>query len=92
MRYFLSSLGILIAIVLTSGTINLNQLFNYENQSIPNYITKDNTTINPITNEGATLGRVLFYDKNLSLNNTIACASCHNKNSHLAIRPSKALG
>jgi cytochrome c peroxidase len=25
----------------------------------------------------ATLGRVLFYDKNLSLNNTIACAGCH---------------
>lgn len=24
-----------------------------------------------------TLGRVLFYDKSLSLNNTIACASCH---------------
>ena len=32
---------------------------------------------NPITNEGATLGRVLFYDKQLSANNTIACASCH---------------
>ncbi len=23
------------------------------------------------------LGRVLFYDKNLSLNNTVSCASCH---------------
>jgi len=23
------------------------------------------------------LGRVLFYDKNLSVNNTISCASCH---------------
>lgn len=32
---------------------------------------------NQITNEGATLGRVLFYDKKLSVNNTIACASCH---------------
>ena len=38
----------------------------------------DNTpSDNPITNEGATLGRVLFYDKNLSANGTIACASCH---------------
>jgi cytochrome c peroxidase len=38
----------------------------------------DNTPAdNPITNEGATLGRVLFYDKQLSANNTIACASCH---------------
>jgi cytochrome c peroxidase len=25
----------------------------------------------------ATLGRVLFYDKNLSLNNSVSCASCH---------------
>lgn len=25
----------------------------------------------------ATLGRVLFYDKRLSVNNTVACASCH---------------
>jgi cytochrome c peroxidase len=32
---------------------------------------------NPITNEGATLGRVLFYDKSLSKNNTISCSSCH---------------
>ncbi len=28
-------------------------------------------------NKKATIGRVLFYDKNLSANNTIACASCH---------------
>ncbi len=32
---------------------------------------------NPITDEGATLGRVLFYDKQLSADNTVACASCH---------------
>lgn len=32
---------------------------------------------NPITNDGATLGRVLFYDKNLSLNRTVSCGSCH---------------
>jgi cytochrome c peroxidase len=32
---------------------------------------------NSITDAGATLGRVLFYDKNLSKNNTISCGSCH---------------
>lgn len=32
---------------------------------------------NPITDEGATLGRVLFYDPRLSLNNAVSCASCH---------------
>lgn len=38
----------------------------------------DNTPAgNEITNDGATLGRVLFYDKNLSLNKTVRCASCH---------------
>lgn len=38
----------------------------------------DNTpSFNPTTNEGATLGRVLFYDKKLSANGTISCASCH---------------
>jgi cytochrome c peroxidase len=30
-----------------------------------------------IGNSWATLGRVLFYDRALSLNNTISCASCH---------------
>src|SRR5262249_27442644 len=38
----------------------------------------DNTpTDNPVTNHGATLGRVLFYDTRLSANNTISCGSCH---------------
>ncbi|MEL7159020.1 MAG: cytochrome c peroxidase, partial [Actinomycetota bacterium] len=32
---------------------------------------------NPVTDAGATLGRVLFYDVNLSRNRTIRCASCH---------------
>lgn len=38
----------------------------------------DNTPLdNQITNPGATLGRVLFYDKQLSHNYSVACASCH---------------
>lgn len=65
-------------ITLTAGTIDLDNLFQYDDQDVPNYITKDNTPANnEISNEGATLGRVLFYDKRLSSNNTIACASCH---------------
>ena len=32
---------------------------------------------NTLTNDGATLGRVLFYDKQLSKNNTVSCGSCH---------------
>lgn len=38
----------------------------------------DNTPAdNPTTDAGATLGRVLFYDRTLSANATIACATCH---------------
>lgn len=57
--------------------IDLNDLYNYANQEIPSYIQEDNTSGNPITNQGATLGRVLFYDKNLSSDNSISCSSCH---------------
>ncbi|MFK7972871.1 MAG: cytochrome c peroxidase [Bacteroidia bacterium] len=43
-------------------------------------VNNDNTPLtNPTTNEGATLGRVLFYDKKLSSNQTISCASCHDQ-------------
>jgi len=41
-------------------------------------VFSDNTAReNRITNAGATLGRVLFYDVRLSRGNRIACASCH---------------
>jgi len=32
-----------------------------------------------ITDAGATLGRVLFYDKILSIDNTVSCGSCHHQ-------------
>jgi len=58
--------------------------FNYANPSMPAYLTAPPTQgqintppDNQITDLGATLGRVLFYDKTLSKNKTISCASCH---------------
>jgi len=33
---------------------------------------------NPYTKEKAELGRILYFDKRLSSDNTISCASCHN--------------
>lgn len=58
--------------------------FNYANITQPAYLNAPNIlgqintpAGNPISDNGATLGRVLFYDKNLSINNTISCASCH---------------
>ncbi len=67
--------------------------FNYANIVLPAHfrtainlpgqtsvVANDNTLrTNPITDNGATLGRVLFYERNLSLNRTVACASCHNQ-------------
>jgi cytochrome c peroxidase len=60
-----------------NGVIDLAALPNYANQHVPVYITKENGRDNPISDYGATLGRVLFYDKRLSRNNTVSCASCH---------------
>ena len=57
--------------------IDPNNLANYANQGKPAYITKDNTAGNTITDAKTTLGRVLFYDKQLSIDNTISCGSCH---------------
>ena len=53
-------------------SINLESLDNYANQTIPPYIIKNNAQGSSITDAGATLGRVLFYDKKLSSNNTIS--------------------
>lgn len=59
------------------NNINPASLLNYANQGHPAYILKDNTGSNNITDPKATLGRVLFYDKNLSFDNSRSCASCH---------------
>jgi len=61
-----------------AGIIDLDDLPNYMAQAVPAYILRDNTPLeNPITDAGATLGRVLFYDKQLSVDGTLNCASCH---------------
>jgi cytochrome c peroxidase len=61
-----------------SGILDLTAPANYANQPVPAYITKDNTPANnPITDAGATLGRVLFYDRRLSRTNTVSCSTCH---------------
>src|SRR5437762_3373760 len=60
------------------GVIDLAALENYANQGQPAYIQKNNTPAgNQISDAGATLGRVLFYDKRLSRNDTVCCSSCH---------------
>lgn len=60
--------------------------YNYSDLDLPGYffdtdvVMADNTpNTNLVTDEGATLGRVLFYDKALSLNHATSCASCHSQ-------------
>jgi len=48
----------------------------------PPILAQDNMpSTNVTTDPGSTLGRVLFYDKRLSTNQTISCASCHQQKS-----------
>lgn len=61
-----------------------SRTFRYTNLELPSHVPEsqlpelDNTPKNnPLTDAGATLGRVLFYDTHMSANDTIACASCH---------------
>lgn len=77
MRILLGLLLSFTTILTVATVIDLDNPFQYSQQSTPSYITKDNTFNNSITDEGATLGRVLFYDKALSANFSTACASCH---------------
>ncbi len=58
--------------------------FNYAAQVLPQsffvqpILAQDNMpSTNVTTDLGAMLGRVLFYDKRLSTNGTVSCASCH---------------
>lgn len=76
-----------------NSQVNLPEsAYNYSDITLPTHLTtnvlngagqnaavdNDNTPAdNPTTDQGATLGRVLFYDKNLSANKTVSCASCH---------------
>jgi len=68
----------------STGTLKLPATpYRYANVELPAYFKQpagnhDNTpTDNPLTDDGATLGRVLFYDTRLSANNTTSCGSCH---------------
>jgi cytochrome c peroxidase len=58
--------------------------YRYPDIALPAHFTTaaamrfDNTPAeNPLTDQGATLGRVLFYDTRLSANHTVSCGSCH---------------
>ena len=65
------------AIIESNGFLDLSNLFNYQDQEFQINTQYQFNEVNPVSDRGATLGRVLFYDKELSVNNTTSCASCH---------------
>ncbi len=73
--------------------IDLTNPENYANQPVPAYVSKDNTPEdNVITDLGATLGRVLFYDRRLSRTDEISCASCHRQENAFGDPATASLG
>ena len=89
-----------------SGVLNLpNDQVNF-GVDLPQHMKNLGMVPPQISNAKATLGRVLFYDKQLSRNQTVSCASCHHQelafadnkrfsegfNGELTLRNSLALG
>ena len=79
-----STLISFIGIVLITSLLMTIPAFASNNESFsldfPLGLDEDSVIIpkdNPITKEKVALGKLLFFDKRLSKNNTIACASCH---------------
>jgi cytochrome c peroxidase len=80
--------------------------YDYVNLNLPpHFLTNDggalpssvngidnNPSSNPVTDAGATLGRVLFYDTHLSQNKTVACGSCHRQDLAFSDSPVRSLG
>ena len=79
MSAYLAVLSFFSFLLLARGEVlNLVDPPNYADQPVPDYIEQPNTALdNPITDRGALLGRVLFYDRRLSSNDKVSCASCH---------------
>jgi cytochrome c peroxidase len=49
------------------------------NQPLSAHLRLSGLISNPVNNDKATLGRVLFYDTRLSENQSVSCASCHDQ-------------
>lgn len=61
-----------------SQSLNLPELPADYNITLPNYLAfTGGGFARPVEAAKAELGRVLFYDKNLSKDGTVACANCH---------------
>ena len=62
---------------LLSQYLTLPSLPNDYNVTLPQHLSNAGLFARPVERDKAVLGRVLFYDKNLSKDGKISCASCH---------------
>lgn len=75
----------LAGLLLTAATIDLDNLFNYAQQELPAHIAAgaevpDSAPADNVMNDAvATLGRVLFHDRRLSVDKSRSCSSCHHQ-------------
>lgn len=71
-------LGCLLLILSCTGSGEYVETTPLDNFSAPFYFSLfELPADNPLTNEGVELGRMLFYETNLSKDNSISCATCH---------------
>ena len=71
-----SSTRSLAAILLTTSLLSIGVTFSAQAQlaSLP---AVPEPAENPLTGEKAVLGKILFWDQQLSTDNTVACGTCH---------------
>lgn len=75
-----------------SQKLNLSrELVDYKTD-FPEHMTRNNLTPSNVNNGEALLGRVLFYDTNLSKSKNISCASCHQQSFAFSDVVAKSIG
>jgi cytochrome c peroxidase len=63
-----------------SKTLNLPEIPDDYTVELPTHLRNASLFVRQVERDKAILGRVLFYDKKLSKDGTIACGSCHKQN------------
>ena len=84
MKYLFASFILLIAIGCLKDNVYSPSLTRYVEVYPANFPDMPLTADNPSTVEGVELGRMLYYDKILSNNQTQACADCHSQSTAFA--------
>lgn len=77
MRIFWNGTRVTLVILLITGFFGINKPTPYSFPDLLYFPEMPVAVDNPVTKEGAELGRYLFYDPILSANYKISCATCH---------------